>query len=812
MIRLLRKPPSSSDDAGETSRAASEKTRLSRLPPLLLALALSTLFLFNADRERFYAPIRHDTGKTLSIAENLSSQHNFRMFLRLAFDQEGEHAYELYNRFPVGGFALIKLVILPFGDNLAAKIFAARMLMLVFLSAAAFLAYRAIGRIASNKWIALTATTIAFSSYYVLRYSNGVSIEFMVDLFAVMLAFHGMVVFVQEGRFRQLLVKTCAALLLGWHVYAFLAPFIILGLGSELIRAMKRRGNTPGGSDGAKASEGESVGSAVAGAIILSRYARLGAVALLFGFAVLSFNIFGEYTALNGERSLSELPTVRSMLYRTSLSERPEDGFQWANFMRGQFTRVVGATFPYALTNWPGVSLEAPPNVPPLPLAAIGVLLTTASLAGLLWVKGSRLILATLALSGFFWALPMRRNTVVPYHDHEAIYYVGVPLALVTLLLLAAVRFGWGRFLPAVSVGAALLFALSAYAMTATNAADKERAKRQETIYADAANIREIIRGKSVVVAQSTPYREVNLGYDNALNYYFTGSYINRIEEGLPPEYDFVLISHRDEAAPLLTPQNEIMFLYGAVDPSVLQRSWVDSVAAGAVGEPADRSAYDVHIAPGALVYVKEPCGEADIAPRFFLHVFPERLQDLPQSLRRDGYENLTFNFHRWGVAFGGKCAANVPLPGYPVAGVRTGQFTPEGEIWSAAFPLDPAAPRAAYEAAVSREPDARAEFDLYLDARARSLTYVKEPCAASDVESPFFLHVFPDRPQDMPRERREAGFDSAPVDFPQRGAVFDGKCAARVPLPDYPVAALRTGQWIRGEGETWSAEIPFGE
>ncbi len=808
MIRLLRKPPASPDDAGETSRVDSEKTRLSRLPPLLLALALSTLFLFNADRERFYASIGHDTGKTLSIAENLSSQHNFRMFLRLAFDQEGEHAYEPYNRFPVGGFALIKLVILPFGDNLAAKIFAARMLMLVFLSAAAFLAYRTIDRIASNKWIALTATTIAFSSYYVLRYSNWVSIEFMVDLFAVMLAFHGMVVFVQEGRFRQLLVKICAALLLGWHAYAFLAPFIILGLGSELIRAMKRRGDATGGSDGAEASGGESV----AGAVVRSRYARLSAVALLFGFAVLSFNIFGEYTALNGERSLSELPTVRSMLYRTSLSERPEDSFQWVNFLRGQFTRVVGATFPYAFTNWPGVSLETPPNVPPLPLAAFGVLLTAAPLAGLLWIKGSRLILATLALSGFFWALPMRRNTVVPYHDHEAIYYVGVPLALVTLLLLAAVRFGWGRFLPAVSVGAALLFALSAYAMTATNAADKERAERQEAIYADAANIREIVQGKSVVVAQSTPYREVHLGYDNALNYYFTGSYISRIEEGLPPEYDFVLISHRDESAPLLTPQNEIMFLYDAVDPSVLQRSWVDSVAAGAVGEPAVRSAYDVHIAPGALVYVKEPCGEADIASRFFLHVFPDRPQDLPQPLRRDGYENLTFNFHRWGVAFGGKCAANVPLPGYPVAGVRTGQFAPKGEIWSTAFPLDPAAPRAAYEAAVSREPNARAEFDLYLDARSRSLTYVKEPCAASDVERPFFLHVFPERPEDLPRERREDGFDIAPVDFPQRGAVFDGKCAARVPLPDYPVAALRTGQWIRGEGETWSAEIPFEE
>ena len=53
----------------------------------------------------------------------------------------------------------------------------------------------------------------------------------MMDLFGVMLTFHGMVVFVQEGRFRQLLVKTCVALLIGWHVYAFLLPFIALGSG-----------------------------------------------------------------------------------------------------------------------------------------------------------------------------------------------------------------------------------------------------------------------------------------------------------------------------------------------------------------------------------------------------------------------------------------------------------------------------------------------------------------------------------------------------------------------------------------------------
>ena len=44
-----------------------------------------------------------------------------------------------------------------------------------------------------------------------------------------------MVVFVQERRFLQLLFKTCIALLLGWHVYSLLFPFVICGFLGELI-------------------------------------------------------------------------------------------------------------------------------------------------------------------------------------------------------------------------------------------------------------------------------------------------------------------------------------------------------------------------------------------------------------------------------------------------------------------------------------------------------------------------------------------------------------------------------------------------
>ena len=44
------------------------------------------------------------------------------------------------------------------------------------------------------------------------------------------------------------------------------------------------------------------------------------------------------------------------------------------------------------------------------------------------------------------------------------------------------------------------------------------------------------------------------------------------------------------------------------------------------------------------------------------------------------------------------------------------------------------------------------------------------------------------------------------------RGARLDGNCVAVVPLPDYPIATVRTGQYD-GTGALWTAEFaPDGE
>ena len=418
--------------------------RRAGLPLVLLLLALSTLFLFGGDREYFYRGGSHDwnSTQTLAFAENLSFRHNLLIFHYQSRDAAGNSHYPSpYNRFPLGGYALVKLAILPFGDtDFRAKIYAGWMLMLMLFSSAAVLAYLALARITSSRWDALAATLLAFSSYYILYYADKISNEVTIDLFAVMLAFHGMAVFVQEGRFRQLLVKSGAALLLGWHVYAFLLPFIAFGLAAELVKARRCH---PLFMLGSLKWYMET--------LLRSRYLLLGIVTLLFGVTVLTFNFGREYFALNGEVPLRELPSVQSVVQRAGLdygSRGSEPQVFWPN----QFYRVTMTTLPFAVNIFP-VKLASVPSYryqdyPAIVIGVAALLFCLAALAVLCVSRrtGTAILLATLTFSGFCYAAMLRNN--VSIHNFESVFHIGLPLAAYSLGLLCLRRMHRGRLSP----------------------------------------------------------------------------------------------------------------------------------------------------------------------------------------------------------------------------------------------------------------------------------------------------------------------------------------------------------------------------
>ena len=117
---------------------------------------------------------------------------------------------------------------------------------------------------------------------------------------------------------------------------------------------------------------------------------------------------------------------------------------------------------------------------------------------------------------------------------------------------------------------------------------------------------------------------------------------------------------------------------------------------------------FDLYVGDGWLMYEKAPCEAEDIALPFLLHVLPEALEDLPDDRRGLGFDNLDFKFLERGVAWQGRCHAELQLPEYAIDHIRTGQFVAEDEavegpddrerrngspasgVWSVKIPLAP--------------------------------------------------------------------------------------------------------------------------
>ena len=210
------------------------------------------------------------------------------------------------------------------------------------------------------------------------------------------------------------------------------------------------------------------------------------------------------------------------------------------------------------------------------------------------------------------------------------------------------------------------------------------------------------------------------------------------------------------------------------------------------------------------LRYVRAGCAPEDIEPEFFLHLIPRDLTALPFLEQESGFASRPFRFTEVGGRFAPwQCAAQIPLPKYPIAALRTGQYVPgQGDLWSTELivPVDPDILRGYYAALSATNPAARDYFDLYeWDNR---LIYLRESCTDQDMSAGFFLHIIPEDVADLPEDRWDAGFAHGGFAFARQGGRFDGKCLAAVPLPDYPIKQMRTGQFVPGQGDLWSLEL----
>ncbi len=226
--------------------------------------------------------------------------------------------------------------------------------------------------------------------------------------------------------------------------------------------------------------------------------------------------------------------------------------------------------------------------------------------------------------------------------------------------------------------------------------------------------------------------------------------------------------------------------------------------------EPLARSGFDVYRDGRVLTYVRDECSPDDASARFFLHVFPVVNADLPGYRQRHGFDNLDFPL---GARIDGNCVGVALLPDYPVARIRTGQFSDDGTRWEVAIAFDddgaaiapPDYASARMKALAGEPPLARSGFDVYVD--GRTLTYVRDGCTEAEAAALFFLHVRPSIPDDLPEHRREHGFDNLDFTLAAQGARIDGDCVAVALLPAYAIARVETGQYD-ATGRLWTAEF----
>lgn len=630
---------------------------LAVLPPLLLLAALATVFLLDKDRGQFYRPGFHNTvsANHIALAANLSPARNFAGIKRYLLDENGALGYDLYNRFPPGGYLLIKLAMLPFSDDLSARLYAARMVMLLFFAGAAILAWLSLRRLTGDDWVALTAVLLAFSSYYCLYYSDMVATEAWPDLFGMSLVFHGMTLFVQENRFRQLAAKTCLALLLGWHVLALLLPFVILGLARELVASPR-------------------------GALFRSRYLALGLAALFFGGAVLGFNFANEFFALKGKTALTDLPTFHSMRYRVGLNEEfnaaHAEALAWPHFLQEQFHRIGKMSLPYLLSG-----AEARPGT-----GVLGGLAFCATLLGLAFAR-HKILWAVLALSGFCWTLPLRNAAA--FADFDALSYIGIPLAFFSLTLLGLKRLAGDRLGLGVAAAALLVFVASGV-KNARAGFDAENADFHTTLLADFEAMGGMTKGKAVFVPR--------MGYGAHMKGAWFGQFAMYYLAGSPLLFtgdlarrelaDFIIRPRPWEGAPSLTPENRLAFLY---DRAIYDEQ-IDRILAAA-GAPAirviqDGQAWEARLHGGKLIYAVSPQDASapfDIRAynrlledsEIFLHVVPVDAGDLPEDRKQQGFVQLDFRFKKHILRHGKRAVAAAALPDYDIARIRTGQFVP---------------------------------------------------------------------------------------------------------------------------------------
>ena len=586
------------------------------VPLVVLLSALGAAFLFAHSEGRFSRPAAGHEAATLARAGNLSAETRLVPFTHRTLAPDGALAFVRGGDSPLGGSLALGALLGAVGDDPGRRLAAARGAMAALFCAAAVLAYLSLVRLFHRRWLALGVTLLAFSPFAGGAW-DAVSVEDSPALCALFLSFHGIAVFVREGRPRQLFVKCAAGLLVTFSVLWLLLPFAVVGAVRET--RLRARYPTPGPS-------AEGAAPAPVRPALRRSYLAVGAFGLLFGGAVFGWSRVNERTLTRtGARLVveSDAGPAGSGVGRDSL-RRTGGAFLPYFFGMGGGEKDRGATGPVVLAV----------------LAALGGI----AAAGLTDRRRLAPVAGGRGAGGFFVSAAAALFLLSGYR-------VGAGGLEVSGLDAAGFDGGFdGRF-------------------------DGRARETRARVGADLGRIRRALEFRTeepVVFLRPGARRRPVLRAPGSLSLHLPGIVLveRAAQRGLA---EFEIGARSDRAglgdAGLLTPGNSEVFLY--------LRAAADGGVAGmiaAAGPPVVRGEFDLYLHDDRLLYVREGCRPEDREGRFVLHLEPRDPDDLPPARRRFGFENRSFSFHERALERGGRCVAHVRLPDYPIRRVVTGR------------------------------------------------------------------------------------------------------------------------------------------
>ena len=219
-------------------------------------------------------------------------------------------------------------------------------------------------------------------------------------------------------------------------------------------------------------------------------------------------------------------------------------------------------------------------------------------------------------------------------------------------------------------------------------------------------------------------------------------------------------------------------------------------------GEPIIRADYDVYRNGNRFTFVKENCPPEEPDVWFGAKLFLPDPANLPPRRRQHG---SFAPFENPGVRLGQLCLAVIQLPEYAAGDLillrrSAGNDAAAGaSLWEELYSLShPGLGERIADHRRHRPPPAdAAAFDVFIDREGgrNRLIYAKRECTAAEYQTPITLHIYLENRADLPFYLWQEGRDNRDFYLRNYGGRPGGECVALVPLPDYPIAEIRTGQ-----------------